>query len=90
LRIFNYNEEFFKVGITCQSIEQRFSRKGALANYQHEILAIHKSQNAAAVYDWEKSIIETFAHLRYRPKIYFPGATECFSIASEILSIFPL
>ena len=89
VRLFNQVESFYKIGVTFQSVENRFCRK-ALPGYKYEILAIHKSTNAAAVYNWEQSIIETFAHFQYKPKLYFVGETECFSSADEILSIFPL
>lgn len=88
VRFYSEREEFFKIGVTLKSINRRYS--GGLEGYQYEVLAVHKSTNAAAVYDWEQSIIETFVHLRYRPKIFFAGASECFSSADEILAIFPL
>jgi hypothetical protein len=91
LRIFNDIEEFYKVGVTLNSVKERF--KGGttrLATYHYEILAQHTSTNAAAIYDWEQSILETFKHISYLPTSYFPGHSECFSSAEEILSIFPL
>jgi hypothetical protein len=90
LRVFKQGEEFYKIGITNRTIQQRFSRPSTRHGYEIEIIAQYKSTNAAAVFDWEQSIIETFAHLRYRPKISFGGETECFSSCEEILEIFPL
>jgi hypothetical protein len=89
LHIFNDDEEFYKVGITCRSVKERY-RNGGLNSYSYEILAQHSSPDAARIYDWEQSILETFAHLRYWPKLRFGGETECFSSADEILAIFPL
>lgn len=90
LRIFADDEEFFKVGITLKSVKKRFGYKGALNGYKYEVLATYTSANAAAVYDWEQSILETFSHLRYTPKIRFGGESECFCESEEILACFPL
>lgn len=89
LRFFDAQEEFYKVGITLYSVRQRYASKRDLAGYQFEVLATHTSSNAAAVYDWEQSIITTFAHLAHRPSRPFNGATECFSSADEILALWP-
>jgi len=89
LRLFDNGEEFYKVGITYHSVAERY-RKLHKHGYSYEILAQHTSQNASAVYDWEQSILHTFAHLRYYPKRSFGGETECFSSCEEILQIFPL
>lgn len=89
LRMFAEGEQFYKVGITYRSVKERYSFR-LLAGYQYEVLALHTSQNAAAVWDWEQSILETYAHLKYRPKQKFAGDGECFSSADEILAIFPL
>ncbi|MDO7888170.1 GIY-YIG nuclease family protein [Hymenobacter cheonanensis] len=90
LHLYNESESFFKVGITYRSIKKRYSNREKMHEYQYEIIAQHISRDAARIYDWEQSILETFAHLRYRPKRPFAGATECFSEADPILAIFPL
>jgi hypothetical protein len=90
IRIFTENEEFYKVGITLDSVEQRYRAKRSLGSYRFEVLAIYKSRNAVAVWEWEQSILETFAHLSYRPRHIFIGHTECFSSCDEILALFPL
>ena len=90
LRLFGKDEEFYKVGVTFRSVKDRFHSKSLLHGYEYEVLAIHKSSNTLAVYEWEQSIISTFAYLRYHPKMPIPGATECFSSADGILAIFPL
>lgn len=90
LRVYSDTESFYKVGITLTTVEKRYKNKDSLAGYQYEILAQHISANASGVYDWEKSIIESFQHLSYAPKMKFAGSSECFSSADEILAIFPL
>ena len=86
----NESERFFKVGITSHDVATRYNTPSSRGGYNITVLAVHKSSNAVAVFEWEQSIIETFAHLSYKPKRHLPGATECFSSADEILSIFPL
>jgi hypothetical protein len=89
LKVFNLNEQFYKIGITSRSVSSRY-KGNCIAGYSYEVLATYVSDNALAVFEWEQSILETFAHLQYWPKRYFGGATECFSSADEILAIFPL
>jgi hypothetical protein len=90
LRFYSETEVFYKVGITYLGVSKRFQTSKQVRGYSYEVLALHTSQNAAAVYDWEQSILETFAHLKYTPKKSFGGSTECFSSCDEILAIFPL
>ncbi|MBF9140850.1 hypothetical protein [Hymenobacter properus] len=92
VRLFTKSESFYKVGITYQTLKKRFGLEGKtrIGTYRYEILAIHKSYNATAVFEWEQSILESFAHLKYWPQRPFIGQTECFSSCEEILEIFPL
>jgi len=88
LRIYNQQENFYKVGVTYLTVKKRF--RGLMLPYSYETLALHQSTNPASVWDWEQSILETYAHLQYKPKQKFAGDGECFSSADEILVIFPL
>lgn len=88
VRLFDGDEDFYKVGVTVDSVQERF--RSRLPGYQYEVLALHTSTDAARIYSWEQSILETFAHLRYMPKNHFVGATECFSSCEDILAIFPV
>jgi hypothetical protein len=90
LRFFSGDEEFFKVGVTTLSISHRYSHGGKRGGYNYELLAQHTSTNAIRISEWEQSILDSFAHLHYKPKRPFQGQTECFSSADEILAIFPL
>lgn len=90
LRVFDASEAFIKVGITFTSIKHRYSGKGSLADYNYQVLALCKSFDAQRIWDWERSILSTFAPLSYIPQKPFAGASECFSSAEEILAIFPL
>jgi hypothetical protein len=89
LRIYQLQEVFYKVGITYRTVKDRFAGLLSTTGYQYEILALHQS-DAARVWDWEQSILDTFAHLSHKPKVYFEGQSECFSNCEEILAIFPL
>ncbi|GAA4362124.1 zinc-ribbon domain-containing protein [Hymenobacter saemangeumensis] len=89
LKVYNEIETFYKVGVTRRSIQARYRNLFRKSGYQYEVLASYTSVNAAAIGEWEKSILDTFAHLRYRPKRAFGGRTECFSSAYEILAVFP-
>jgi predicted nucleic acid-binding Zn-ribbon protein len=82
-------EIFYKVGITYKSTAQRFAGK-SIYPYSYTVLALYKSVNAQSVYDWEQSILETFAHLSYTPKRPFEGSTECFAEADPILAALPV
>jgi hypothetical protein len=90
LRVFSEQEEFYKVGISYYSVKDRYAGKDAMPHYKYEVLALYSSPNAGAIYDWEQSILESFAHLRYQPKQHFGGDSECFSSCEEILAIFPV
>lgn len=89
LRLTGHGEDFYKLGITYNTLTERY-RKLRQQGYSYEIIAQHHSTNATRIYDWEQSILETFAHLRYHPKRQFGGASECFSEADEILAVFPV
>jgi hypothetical protein len=90
LRMYDEKEDFYKIGITYTSIKSRYKSVKLRGGYDYEIIAEHKSESPSAIYEWEQSILETFSHLRYRPKRSFSGETECFLSADEILTIFPL
>jgi hypothetical protein len=90
IHIHSKDEDFYKIGITYHSLARRYSSGSLPIGYKYESLAVHKSTNATRVWEWEKSILESFAHLRYKPVISFIGQTECFRSCEEILAIFPL
>jgi cytochrome c2 len=91
LKVHSENETFYKVGITHNSLAKRFRATGIdMVGYGYELLAKHSSVDARSIIDWEASIIESFRHLRYKPKGNFHGHTECFSSCEEILAIFPI
>lgn len=75
LKIFNEEEVFYKVGITSETIQERFRR----LPYSYEV--IYKiSGNALLVYETELLMKRLIKKVAYTPKLEFGGATECFSI----------
>jgi len=88
VRCYIDGEEFYKVGITLLTLKKRFS--SCDMPYKYEVVKTYQSQDAAHVYNLEKSILKQFKRLKYKPKIEFLGHTECFSSCEEILEIFPL
>lgn len=85
LRMFDDTEEFLKVGITINSIQQRY--RGS--KYKYEILRLHRD-NLYACYQFEKKIKKQFKSFLYQNKkeLY---RTESFqiSILPEIICLIP-
>jgi hypothetical protein len=88
LKIYNEDETFYKIGITYRRLCQRFCPSN-LKGYNYILLALYESDNAQAVWGWEDSILQSFTHLRYKPKRSFGGKTECFSEAEPLLAAMP-
>ena len=80
LRCWNDEEEFYKVGITCQdSIQDRY--KGTFnMPYNFEIVKEVHSHNRRNIWDMELSMKKLNSKHLYEPKISFNGSsTECFT-----------
>ena len=76
LRCFNEEEEFYKLGITSRSIEQRYNNK-TLMPYDYEIIQ-EITDVANNIYNLEKICIKILKKYKYTPNIYFPGSKlEC-------------
>jgi hypothetical protein len=86
IRLYGNGEDFYKVGVTARRIADRCSKMP----YTYELLASYESLQVEAVADWEASLHATFDHLRYRPKVAFAGASECFVEIEPILSALPV
>jgi hypothetical protein len=89
IKLYNELEQFYKVGITCRTIQERF-KKSRLGGYNYEILASFFSSDADLVFEWEQSILQTFKHLRYKPANLFEGWVECFSQCEPIMRVLPI
>lgn len=92
LRFFNEDENFIKIGITDDSIGRRFSSAGEGNNtklpYKFEILhQFFHTDISISLVELENKIQKNFTHIKYFPKIKFPGYTECFTLnnVNEVL-----
>ena len=77
IKCWNETEEFYKIGITCKSVSERFPTKLSMP-YKYKIISETKGE-AGLIYDLEKSEHRKHKHLKYAPKISFGGETECFT-----------
>lgn len=81
LRCFNNNEEFYKVGITSRSIEDRYSSSKEMP-YSYKIVQEIKNtpENIWKIEHIIKRFI-TINKIKYEPEIYFPGCKEeCYKL----------
>lgn len=78
IRCWNENEEFFKFGITFQSIKIRYSGKTHMP-YNYEIIRELKSENLSYIWDLERRFKRFKKKNHYKPLIHFLGDKyECF------------
>ena len=85
IRCWNDEENFYKVGITSNSVKQRFHNKSSMP-YSFSVIR-ELSLDAAVIYKLEKTIHKLMKKQRYTPKINFGGSKmECFdSIQDGVL-----
>lgn len=79
IRCYNESEEFIKIGITSQSVYDRFSRHNTMP-YKYDILE-EVIGDPADIYDMETKLhTENIKH-HYIPRIHFVGSVrECFTV----------
>jgi hypothetical protein len=78
IEVYNKNEKFIKIGITSRSTEIRFKKSSSLP-YKYRILNEVISDDAAYIWDLEKSEHNKHKQSSYIPKKHFAGYTECFN-----------
>lgn len=80
LRCWNENESFYKLGITFNSVKERYAAKVSMP-YNYEIIKEIKSYDLEYIWDLENTNKQTISRYdRYKPKIEFQGCfTECFT-----------
>lgn len=76
IKIFNKNESFLKIGITKNTIQQRFER---LKYYKIEKI-FEKSLPLNEAFIIEQNILKLFKPNKYIPKHKFSGYTECLNL----------
>lgn len=80
LRMFKDNEEFFKIGITSNTVKQRYSDSSKLQGYQYEVL-YEITADVKLIWNKEAKIKKQLkdSKMLYKPLIKFGGSTqECF------------
>ncbi len=82
IRCFNEAEEFYKIGITMNSIKKRYCSLKSMP-YSYEIVSeIHGE--AGFIWDLEKEEKKKLKEFHYQPLIKFKGSkTECFTIYNK-------
>jgi hypothetical protein len=78
IKIFNNFEEFIKIGISTQGIDNRFKYL-YLSNYKYEILNVMEL-SPKECFIKEKEIHKKFSKHKYTPNTKFRGYTECFDV----------
>lgn len=78
IKLYNNNEEFYKIGITFTSM---VSRMYSYNNYSYEIIDVIESDDGVYIWNLEKELHRKHKNngLQYIPKTQFHGMTECFS-----------
>lgn len=84
IRCFNDNENFIKIGRTCQTIKARF-RNEIMMPYSYEVIKEIKG-SPDFIFDKEVELHRLYKQYQYTPNISFDGVGECFNIS--ILSDF--
>lgn len=79
------DEEFYKIGITVNSINRRF--KGYRSPYDHKLIESMQGE-AGYIFDLEKKIQKELKNYSYTPSMYMEGHTECFKLDEVVLSTF--
>ena len=86
VNMYNNLENFYKIGITSNNTEKRFSKAGDV-KYNVDIVFEHKSFDAGYIWDLEKEHHKEYKLFHYKPQIYFKGITECFTLDLPIQEI---
>lgn len=78
IKCWNEEEEFYKIGITMRSVEERYKEVKRMP-YKKETVHEYKNKDAGLIYDLEKKCLKKYKSLSYRPLIEFHGISECFN-----------
>lgn len=79
IRCWNENEEFYKVGITLNTVRERYPNRREMP-YNYEIIYEEASKDLKMIYYKEINYKRLLKQYKYRPLIYFSGCSnECFN-----------
>lgn len=76
IKVYNSEEEFYKIGVTSRSLYTRFGGN-KIKNYSYDILDVF-TDTIHRVFLLEQKIIKENKNISYVPKQKFEGWTECF------------
>lgn len=85
IKIFDEKEVFYKIGITSNTIKERFRKLNFKTGYNYEIINF-KEDKPSKIWDMENKNKKKLKKYRYSPDNYFEGYTECFT--KDILDIY--
>ncbi|RYL25097.1 GIY-YIG nuclease family protein [Acinetobacter piscicola] len=77
IRCYDQHEEFYKIGITTKSMENRFPDRSSLP-YEYDVLSLQNGDRKK-LYRFENLLLKLLSKYKYKPKKEFAGQTECFS-----------
>lgn len=83
VKIFNDEEEFYKIGVTHTKVSHRLIPKKLEYAYKYESLKEIKVSKYHACY-LEAFLHEAYKKDTYSPKVKFPGHTECFITLKDL------
>ena len=78
IKCWNNNEEFYKIGITYNTLKERFRKKNSLP-YNYEVIEIIESEDGEHIWNLEKELHRQHKEFKYVPKLKFGGMYECFT-----------
>lgn len=81
VRLIGVDEDFYKIGITSRSLDERFA--AVKLPYKYELVKLIEGE-AEYIYDLETTLHRLLSDYRYTPDIHFAGRTECFSDIEDI------
>jgi hypothetical protein len=81
VKCFNDSEVFLKVGITYQSIKERYRNKTLMPYTYSKIVLVNGE--SGFIWDLEKRIHRLLTKYSYQPSLDFGGQTECFSFITD-------
>ena len=76
IRMYNEHESFYKIGISYQTIKERFRK---MKHYNYEIIEVITSEDGEYIWNLEKELHRKHREYKYIPNKEFGGMYECFT-----------
>lgn len=83
----NDDEEFYKIGKTFRSFNERFTKTNM--PYSYEVISTHIG-SADKIWDLEEELHKKYKKYKYKVKILFDGYSECYNMELPINNIINL